>query len=633
MLTGPPFAGLFYENTIMNIKRNSAAAFLILALFAGKADAQQALSLNNGHSHNDYKQHIPLLTAYYAESGAIEADVFLKDGQLFVAHELREIDPKLTLTKTYLEPLYGFFIKNNNHPYADARLKLQLVIDIKENYQQVLPQLLKELKPFQQMIRQAGNSDGIAIVISGDMPAPRDFKNYPDFITFDGRPSTVYTTEELKRVAMISDDLSHYTVWNGKGTPTKTDEAKLKEVINAAHKKNKPFRFWATQDSPNTWVELEKFGVDWIGSDAPQKLHDFYVKRDKLTYTNPVPHPVYTPTYQSDGSNKKVKNIILLIGDGMGLAQIHAGWIANHGNLNITMLRNSGFSQTAAANSGNTDSAAGGSAIAMGEKTNNRYIGMGTDDKKRTNLADTLAGYGLKTGVISSGDITDATPAVFYAHQPERSFSKLIAADLLTSHVDILVGSNQNSFINNPDTSLMQKLKLKGYTLSKSLADFRMQTAGKQLVLLPDSATRPVKDGRGPMLQESLAKTISLLSESKKGFFIMTEGAQIDYGGHANDLKYMVTELHDFDKTVGDALRFADEDGETLVLITADHETGGLTLLAASSSEGSLQAEFSTNDHTNIMVPVYAYGPHSGDFRGTYQNTEIFKKIMALFKK
>jgi len=605
-------------------------SFLGLLLLTMESQAQQSLSANAGHSHNDYKQNIPLLRAYYAGMGSIEADVFLKEGQLFVAHELKEIKPGATLVKEYLEPLYKLYKQNGNHPYADPKLKLQLVIDVKEDYQHVLPQLLKELKPFQDMVNKPTNPDAVSIVISGDMPVPEKFKDYPEIISFDGRPTTVYTDEQLERVAMISDELTHYTVWNGKGTPTKTDELKLKAVIDAAHKKNKPFRFWATQDSPNTWVELEKFGVDWINTDAPEKLRDFYLRKDKLTYTNPVAYPVYQPNYKADGANKKVKNVILLIGDGMGLAQIHAGWIANHGNLNITMIRNSGFSQTAAANSGNTDSAAGGSAIAMGEKTNNRYIGMGTDDKKRTNLVDTLATYGLKSGIISVGDITDATPAVFYAHQLDRSFSEAIARDFLDSHVDILVGSNQKSFLQNPDADLMRKLENKGYTLSKSMTDFKQKTSGKQLVLLPDSATRPVKDGRGNMLAESLKKTMQLLSTNKKGFFVMTEGAQIDYGGHVNDLKYVVTELHDFDKTVGEALRFADQDGETLVLITADHETGGLTLLDASAEEGRIQGEFSTNDHTNIMVPVYAYGPHSGDFTGTYANNELFKKILKL---
>jgi alkaline phosphatase len=602
--------------------------FLILT-YTTNLHAQQGGSYNQGHSHNDYKQNIPLLRAYHAGMGSIEADVFLRNGQLYVAHELKEIDTALTLKKQYLVPLFNLYRKNGNRPYADPKLKLQLVIDIKEDHQHVLAQLIRELKPYLSFINWPANPDAIRIVVSGDMPLPAEFKNYPDYIYYDGRPTTVYTAEQLKQVAMISDELSKYTLWNGKGTPTREDKARLSALVSAAHQKGKTFRFWATQDSPNTWLELEKLGVDWINTDAPEKLHEFYLKKDKLAYTNLVQYPIYKPSYKSDGGAGKIKNVILLIGDGMGLAQIHAGWVANYGQLNITQLKNSGFSQTSAANAGNTDSAAGGTAMATGEKTNNRYIGMGPDDKKRTNLPDTLAHLGIKTGIISSGDITDATPAAFYAHQLERTLSGAIARDLLNSKVDILVGSNQKAIMNNSDSTLISKLQAKGFALNKSLTEFSTKSKGRQLVLLPDSATRPVKDGRTTMLQESLKKSIELLAQNKKGFFIMAEGAQIDYGGHANDLKYVVTELHDFDKMVAEALKFADRDGETLVVITADHETGGLTLLDAEVEKGMIRGEFSTNDHTNIMVPVYAYGPHSADFKGTYQNTEIFKKILS----
>ncbi|MCD0488296.1 alkaline phosphatase [Pedobacter sp. MC2016-14] len=613
----------------MVIKNLFQYTLSLCLLFSLQAGAQSVLSPNSGHSHNDYHQNIPLLKAYYAGMGSIEADVFLKNGQLYVAHDTTEITEDATLKKLYLEPLAKLYAKNGNKPYAKAGMKLQLVVDIKTDYQHVLPVLIAQLKAYNNTFNSSKNPDAIQIAISGDMPVPAAFKNYPDYISFDGRPNVKYTADQLKQVAMISDDLKNYTDWNGKGTPTPGDAIKLKAVIDQAHQMKKPFRFWASQDSPNTWVELEKLGVDWINTDVPEKLRDFYTGRDKLTYTNPIAYPVYTPSYKVDGLKKRVKNVILLIGDGMGLAQIHAGWIANHGDLNMTRMQNSGFSQTGAANSGNTDSAAGGSAMAMGEKTNNRYIGMGTDGKPRTNLPDTLAGYGIKSGLISSGDITDATPAAFYAHQSDRSYSKAIAKDFLNGHVDVLVGSNQKSFLENPDASLMGRLKNKGYTLNGSIEEFNKQSNGKQLVLLPDSATRPVKDGRGDMLVQSLKKTIALLT-NKKGFFIMAEGAQIDYGGHSNDLKYVVTELHDFDKMVSAAIQFADHDGETLVVVTADHETGGLTLLEASAADGRIQGEFSTNDHTNIMVPVFAYGPQSSEFRGTYQNTEIFKKILKV---
>ncbi|SMD04029.1 alkaline phosphatase [Pedobacter nyackensis] len=614
------------------MKKYFFCAMIGALLMSLQTNAQNTVAYNRGHSHNDYHQNIPLLSAYYAGMGSIEVDVFLRNGQLYAAHDTTEISADATLRKLYLEPLSKFYVKNGNRPYEDPSLKLQLVIDIKADYRRVLPQLIKDLEVYKDVFNSTKNPAAICIVISGNCPKPVDFKDYPDYISFDGRPNVAYTEDQLKRIGMISDELKSYTKWNGKGVPTPTDVIKLKGLVDKAHQMNKPFRFWATQDSPNTWIVLEKLGTDWINTDSPEKLRDFYLHKDKLTYTNPVAYPVYTPQYKVDGLKKPVKNVILLIGDGMGLAQIHAGFIANHGDMNINRIKNTGFSQTGASNSGNTDSAAGGSAIAIGEKTNNRYIGMGPDDRKRTNLVDTLANYGLKSGVISVGDITDATPAAFYAHQVDRSMTEEIARDLLDSKLEILVGSNQTSFIKNKNTQLMNNLADKGFNLSTSFAEFSNQTKGRQLVLLQDEATRPVKDGRGEVLKESLLQTIKMLKKNKAGFFIMAEAAQIDYGGHANDLPYVVTEMHDFDKTIEAALRFADQDGETLVIVTADHETGGLTLLDADQQYGTITGEFSTNDHTNIMVPVFAYGPGSDEFRGTYQNNEIFHKILKVLK-
>jgi alkaline phosphatase len=606
-------------------------AALVILLGLQSASAQIKLNANRGHSHNDYKQNIPLLTAYYAEMGSIEADVFLKDGELYVAHEASEIKSGFTLKKIYLDPLSQFFKAKGKRPYANAALKLQLVIDVKEDYKHVLPVLLKELEAYGEVFDEKKNPKAIKVVVSGDMPLPVDFKDYDTKLSFDGRPTTTYTDAQLARVAMISDDLKNHTVWNGKGNPTKTDEVKMKALIDQAHRRGKAFRFWATQDSPNTWIVLERLGADWINTDKPNKLKDFYLHQDKLSYINPSPYTSYTPTYKTDGQDKPAKNIILLIGDGMGLAAIHAGLIANHGDLNMAKFRYIGFSETAAADAGNTDSAAGGTAMATGYKTNNRYIGMGPDDQKITNLVDTLAGFGIKSGIISSGDLTDATPAAFYAHQLDRAFNGAIANDLLSSKAEILVGSNRKAFEQNKNSNLLPVLKTKGFQLTTSVADFEKQHDGKQLVLLDDSATRPVVKGRGPMLKQSLLHTIEMLSKKKPGFFIMAEGAQIDYGGHVNDLPYLITELHDFDRTLAEALRFADQDGETLVIVTADHETGGLTLLDGAAEKGMVRGEFSTNDHTGIMVPVFAYGPGSQNFSGVYPNNQIFHKIIKAY--
>jgi alkaline phosphatase len=601
----------------------------VLCLLSAAISAQK-LTANNAHSHNDYKQNIPFLQAYFAGAGSIEADVFLAEGKLYVAHERKEVTADRTLKDLYLKPLAAMFAQNSNKPYADASQKLQLVIDIKEDYKNVIPALLKELIAYKNVFNNPSNKNCVRIVLSGDMPTPTEFKDYPDYIYFDGRPNIAYTVDQLKHIAMISDELSAYTKWNGKGALTSPDSIILKRLINDAHAKKKPFRFWATQDSPNAWIKLEKLGIDWINTDHPQKLHDFLINRSKLTFVNPVPYALYKPSYRNDGTTKKVKNVILLIGDGMGPAEVQAGLTANHGQLNMMQCRYIGSSQTRAANTDNTDSAAGATAMACGEKTNNRYIGMNSQGASISNLPDLLAKKGIKSGIISCGDITDATPAAFYAHNIERSSSDAIAADLLRSNVDVLIGSNQKNFFNNADKALMTKLRQKQYHITTTLDSFNTNEAGKHLILLKDSDTRHILEGRGNMLGSSLNKTIKFLSGNKQGFFIMAEGAQIDHGGHDNDLPYLITEQHDFDKTVAEALKFADQDGETLVIITADHETGGLSILDASTANGSILGSFSTDDHTSINVPVFAYGPGSQNFLGTYQNTEIFHKLLKL---
>lgn len=614
------------------VKGNKLIWLLFVSLNIQSVSAQQKLTANAGHSHNDYKQQIPLLEAYSAGMGSIEADVFYRNGELYVAHESSEIKSRKTLKKLYIEPLIAFYNENGNQAYADSTQRLQLVIDIKENYQQVLSKLMEDLKGNESVFDQQKNPRAIKIVISGNIPPAEKFNEYPHFIYFDGRPEKDYTAEQLKHIGMISQNIAHYSDWNGKGTPTPPDLQKMKSVINKAHMLGKPFRFWATKDSPNSWKELGHMGVDWINTDHPTALKNYYLNNAKVEYTNPQAYSSYTPTYKNDGAKTKVKNVILLIGDGMGLAQIQAGLSANFGQSNIVNMRHIGFSRTEASNSDFTDSAAGGTALATGHKTNNRYIGVDANGATVASIPDTLAQYGIKSAIISAGDITDATPAAFYAHQIDRTMSHAIAADFKKSNVDILVGSRRESFLGNKDGKLMQQLYEKGYQLQQTLSDFEKANTGKQLVLLPDSGTQKMLDGRGDMLKTSLLKSIQLLAKNKNGFFIMAEGAQIDYGGHANDLSYVVTEQHDFDRLVGQALKFADQDGETLVIVTADHETGGLSLLDANYKKGEVRGNFSSDDHTNIMVPVFAYGPGAQNFIGVYNNTEIFKKILMAYK-
>ncbi|WEK38335.1 MAG: alkaline phosphatase [Candidatus Pseudobacter hemicellulosilyticus] len=617
---------------LKSLQRLAVSLPLLLLVYSNQAQERPATA-NNGHSHNDYEQQRPFYTAYEAGMGSVEADVFLRNGRLMVAHEAGHIRPNYTLEELYLKPIAALYAQYGDRVFPDTARRLQLLIDIKEDYTTVLPALISQLNNYPGIFDPTRNRYAVKVVLSGNTPPPAAFAQYPDLIYFDGRPAIPYTAEQVRRLGMISADISSFSAWNGKGTPPMADQQKLKEVIQRAKALGIPFRFWGTKDNANTWTELEKMGVDWIGTDHPALLQDFYTKRASTQYQLSTPYNVYKPTHQSDGAARKPKNIILLIGDGMGLAQIQAALTTNHGSLHLASFRFMGLSRTEAANSDITDSAAGGTAMACGTKTNNRYIGMDSSGKPWPSLVDKLAATGRKTGIISTGDITDATPAVFYAHQVDRSMSNNIAADLLQSPVDVLVGPNRTPFTNNPNQQLLQQLETKGFGYAQSLEAYEQSAAARQLVLLADSVCRPVKSGRGNMLTRSLQETIRRFVPNKKGFFIMAEGAQIDYGGHGNDLPYAISELHDFDRAVGAALAFADRNQETLVIVTADHETGGLSFLDADYRKGLIRGHFSTDDHTNIMVPVFAYGPGAAEFLGVYPNTEIHHRISRLAGK
>lgn len=228
----------------------------------------------------------------------------------------------------------------------------------------------------------------------------------------------------------------------------------------------------------------------------------------------------------------------------------------------------------------------------------------------------------MLTAIITSGDITDATPAAFYAHRSERTESIPILEDFFESPLNILAGSG-NRIID----SLLYSRQRKGLQILHSL-DGLQPTQNSKIVITDSTASKPFAKGRGDWLSAAFAKIVQPISKHKDGFMMMIEAAQVDYGGHANDLPYLVSEVLDFDRLVSEVIKFADKDSQTLVIITADHETGGLTLMDGNITTGYVSARFSTNDHTAVPVPVFAYGPKSYLFNGTFQNTEIFHRLL-----
>lgn len=600
---------------------------LIAAVLAGPFLMAQDLgtyTTSGAHSHNDYEQRFPFWSGYYQHFGSMEADVFLKNDTLFVAHNAKDMRPERTLSSLYLNPLLSQIRKNQGTVYPNSRDTLQLLIDLKTPARETMPGLVKELAKYEDLLVPKGL---VKIVLSGNVPSPSEFSEYPPYIFFDGRPEVAYTPAQYARIGLISQAFGHYSPWNGKGVLTKGDKLSIEKVIKQVHGQGKKIRFWATPDDINAWKMFMNLGVDYINTDKVDALGQYLRNRSHAEYRQKEAHSIYKPAYRNNDVRGKVKNVILLIGDGMGLAQIHAGLTANRGVLNLSQILNIGFSKTSSSDSYITDSAAGGTAMATGHKTRNRAIGVDSNLVAVPNLPDQLKPLGIRTALISAGSVTDATPAAFFAHQPYRDYEKQIAHDFLRSSVDILIGGGSKIF---NDEKIGDSLQLAGFQYSNNWEDISRVKA--PFVLLNDVQTVSVRKGRGAFLTEAFRHSVRSLEKNKNGFFMMAEGAQIDYGGHAKNVPYVVTEMLDFDKLVGEAMKFADSNGETLVIITADHETGGLTLLDGNMKNGYVDGHFSTNDHTGIMVPVFAYGPHSLDFRGVYENTEIHRRILQILK-
>lgn len=341
---------------------------------------------------------------------------------------------------------------------------------------------------------------------------------------------------------------------------------------------------------------------------------------------------------QSNSSNsiinndKKVKNIILLIGDGMGITQLYAGYTHNKGQLNVLRCNYIGIQTTYSNNKYITDSGASGTALSSGKKTNNKMVGVGPDSLKYQSILEIAEKNNLATGLVVTSSITDATPAAFYAHQPFRDNFENIASDLIASGIDVFVGGGRKYFTNRSDNkNLVDTLMNCGYQVKYTLEDIKTVKSGKLAGLTSESNSPRHIDGRGDFLSEVAKTAIDILCQDKDGFFLMVEGSQIDWGGHNNDADYVISEVVDFDKAVKVALDFAEKNKETLVIVTADHETGGLSIVNGDLNSGKTEIDFSTSDHTGVWVPVYSFGPKAETFSGFYDNTDIFHKMLKAF--
>ena len=321
--------------------------------------------------------------------------------------------------------------------------------------------------------------------------------------------------------------------------------------------------------------------------------------------------------------SKKPKNIILAIADGAGLNHITVSRLAIGGpdhKLYIDQLPVAGTSSIHAYENLITDSAAAATAWATGNKTKNRYLSVDKDKKELTTIFEMLDDKGYLKGIVATSSVTHATPAAFYAHIDSRYKEKEIADQLLNSSVDIALGGGQEFFN-------LEELDKNHYLMTEKVSLENNYDGLKNIIGLFD------EDGmeRGldmPTQREMTSYALDYLDDKCNGFFLMTEGSQIDWAGHSNDVEYMIREFKDFDLTIKDLINFVSANKDTLLLITADHETGGLQLMK--QKDDSFIVQWGTGSHTGVPVGVYAYGPGSQNFSGVMDNTDIFYKILEV---
>lgn len=327
------------------------------------------------------------------------------------------------------------------------------------------------------------------------------------------------------------------------------------------------------------------------------------------------------------------KNIILLIGDGMGLSEVSAAIYYKDGKPNFDRFSTIGLSKTSSASELITDSAAGATVFSAGVKTYNGAIGVDRDTIAVSTIVEQLSKDGYSTGIVATSSIQHATPASFYAHVKHRRMYEEITEFAPNSGVDFFAGGGLKYFNKRKDKqNLLEDMRAAGYTVITDKLPTN-NVNGKELILLAENSMPKMSEGRGDFLPEATKLAMEKLSKNEKGFFLMVEGSQIDWGGHDNDADYLIEELLDFDKTIGVALDFAKRNGKTLVIVTADHETGGFTLAAEGSDYNKIKPVFSTTGHSGTMVPVFAEGPGAFLFNGIYESNEIYFKMMELLGK
>lgn len=335
---------------------------------------------------------------------------------------------------------------------------------------------------------------------------------------------------------------------------------------------------------------------------------------------------------------ERPKNIIILIGDGMGLNYVAAN-VLMHEDSPFRKFTTVGLSITRSINELITDSAAAATAIATGYPTKNRYISVDTNYNKLYTVFELAHLLDLATGVVVTDNITGATPSSFYAHHPSRHKYFEIASQLIDSNLDVVIGGGKKYFLpldkggeRKDSLDLIEELENLDYIICDNINDLSDSPPNEKIFGLLDWGSLPKAVERDYSLGRLTSIAIEHLNSNDNGFIMLIEGSQIDWAGHDTNYVYLLSELEDFSTAVGTALDFAEADGKTLVIVTSDHETGGMTITDGSYDADSLKIEFINTHHTAGFVGVFASGPGSGIFSGVYDNYMIGRKLFKLLE-
>jgi alkaline phosphatase len=334
-----------------------------------------------------------------------------------------------------------------------------------------------------------------------------------------------------------------------------------------------------------------------------------------------------------DVYSQKNRNVILIVGDGMGVAQWHAGLIANKGQLNLNKFKNVGFLLTHSTNSLNGAAPDHGTALATGIKSYNGAVSVDVDTLPIKSIIEYSEEKGISTGIVSANTLLEGGVAPFVAHEANRMQMENIAASYLTHNLDVFIGAGLRSFINRKDgRNLVTELRDKDYQVVFSMDSIRNISNGKLAGFTADQNNPGIKDGRGSMFPDALETALNILDNNKKGFFLFVADVFVDRASHSENVELVALETVDLDKAIGKALEFAEKNSNTVVIVAGGPEASGMALTTGNFQNGTFNAKWAVPGmiHTGTMVPFFAYGPGSENFSGIQDNTYLFYEIMKL---